>query len=414
MADDLGIECLSCYGSSAYQTPALDALAESGVRFTHCYSNPLCTPSRVQLMTGLYNHRNYREFGSLTPGSVTFAHFLKNGGYATCAAGKWQLAGHYDGSNYRGEGMLPVEAGFDTYCLWQVSQLGSRYWDPVIEENGHIRSDTNGKFGPDIFAEFINNYIWDHRKGPFFVYYPMVLTHSPFVPTPVSIQTKSVRHRSQSYFGDMVAYMDQIIGRIVRNLRRLGILQDTMIIFISDNGTDRRIRTQEGGNEIPGGKGLTNNRGTHVPLIIAWQDHLISGINTDLIDFSDFLPTMLEAASIFPVGMGAIDGQSFFPRMMSGEGDKREWIYCHYDPRWGKWKKTAYARDKEWKLYANGDLFYLDDDPEEKNPILPDSEHAAVARKKLQSVFEEMKLGPKKRPGDPEKQKENPLSEIFK
>ena len=112
MADDLGIETLGCYGATDYQTPALDALAASGIRFTNCYSMPLCTPSRVALMTGLYNHRNYTEFGSLPPGSVTFAHHLKQAGYRTCVAGKWQLAGKVEGARYRGEGMLPAEAGF--------------------------------------------------------------------------------------------------------------------------------------------------------------------------------------------------------------------------------------------------------------------------------------------------------------
>ena len=93
MADDMGYECLGSYGSAVYNTPNLDKLAAQGVRFTHCYAQPLCTPSRVQLMTGKYNFRNYEEFGYLNPKEKTFGNLLKEAGYRTCIAGKWQLNG---------------------------------------------------------------------------------------------------------------------------------------------------------------------------------------------------------------------------------------------------------------------------------------------------------------------------------
>ncbi|HAQ97956.1 MAG TPA: arylsulfatase A, partial [Verrucomicrobiales bacterium] len=91
MADDLGYECLSSNGSTSYQTPELDALAAKGMRFTQCYSQPVCTPSRVQIMTGRYNHANYEYFGYLNPKEFTFGNLAKKAGYATCIAGKWQL-----------------------------------------------------------------------------------------------------------------------------------------------------------------------------------------------------------------------------------------------------------------------------------------------------------------------------------
>ena len=106
MADDLGYECLSCDGSQTYQTPNLDTLALSGMRFEQCYAQPLCTPSRVQIMTGRYNFRNYKMFGFFDIEEVTFANLLKEAGYATCIAGKWQLSNGLEG---------PHLAGFDDY-----------------------------------------------------------------------------------------------------------------------------------------------------------------------------------------------------------------------------------------------------------------------------------------------------------
>jgi len=137
MADDLGYECLGSYGSTSYKTPVLDELAATGMRFEHCYSQPLCTPSRVKVMTGKYNSRNYTVFGSLDPKETTFAHVLKKSGYATCAAGKWQLYGG-------GSGTSPEQAGFDEHCLWQVKDRGSRYSDPTVLENGTLRKSIKG------------------------------------------------------------------------------------------------------------------------------------------------------------------------------------------------------------------------------------------------------------------------------
>src|SRR5262245_11981187 len=106
MADDFGYECLRCNGGTSYQTPNLDRIAAGGMRFTHCHVQPLCTPTRVQLMTGLYNIRNYSTFGQMDPDSVTFAALLKSAGYATCMAGKWQLGRQVE---------LPKKFGFDEY-----------------------------------------------------------------------------------------------------------------------------------------------------------------------------------------------------------------------------------------------------------------------------------------------------------
>ncbi len=137
MADDIGFECLGAYGSRQYRTPHLDRLASEGLRFQHCYSQPLCTPSRVKLMTGLSNVRNYAAFSILRSDQRTIGHLFQKAGYATAVAGKWQLLGavHYD-KRFRGKGTRPRAAGFDSHCLWQVDQLGKRYWNPLLHING--------------------------------------------------------------------------------------------------------------------------------------------------------------------------------------------------------------------------------------------------------------------------------------
>ncbi|MFQ6035780.1 MAG: sulfatase-like hydrolase/transferase, partial [Sedimentisphaerales bacterium] len=201
MADDLGYECLGCYGSTSYQTPFLDELARTGMRFEHCYSQPLCTPSRVKIMTGQYNFRNYTDFGVLGPKQKTFGHLLQDAGYVTCVAGKWQLYGSVNQRpEVRGTGSLPNQAGFDEHCLWQIEKRGSRYKDPLIVQNGKYRKDLLGKYGPDVFSDYILDFIERHRNKPFFVYFPMVLVHGPFVPTPdqASFDVDESRYESRS------------------------------------------------------------------------------------------------------------------------------------------------------------------------------------------------------------------------
>ncbi len=121
MADDLGQEALACYGAAEYKTPVLDGLAAEGLRFTQCHAQPLCTPTRVQIMTGLYNNRNYQGFEYLDPTQVTFAQLIRKAGYATCISGKWQLNGWRAKKPGWDDLNRPADLGFDAFCLWQVS-----------------------------------------------------------------------------------------------------------------------------------------------------------------------------------------------------------------------------------------------------------------------------------------------------
>lgn len=397
MADDLGYECLSCNGGLSYETPVLDHLAEANVRFEHCYSQPVCTPSRVKIMTGQYNFRNYISFECLRAGETTFGHIMQDAGYETCIAGKWQLSGSDDYP-----GTLPEDAGFDEYCLWQIhaADKGSRYWNPTLIQNGTKMEGLEGRYGPDVLYEFVSGFMKRNRRKPFFVYYPMVLPHGPHVPTPDSKEGDAKSKRDGKYFPDMVSYLDKNVGRVVAKIDELGLRENTLIIFIADNGTDKKIVSKMGARLIKGGKGTTPDAGTHVPMIVSWKGTAASGkVINELIDFSDFLPTIADVGDAkIPNGI-TVDGKSFLPLIKGQTEQTKEWVFCHYNKakhkaaankgkdtgnKSNKPEYTRFVRDKRYKLYSNGNFFDVPNDPEEKNPI----QSAPEKRRRLQAILD--------------------------
>ena len=399
MADDLGYETLGTYGSASYKTPVLDELAATGMKFNHCYSQPLCTPSRVQIMTGQYNFRNYTEFGVLPKTEITFGHLLQDAGYATAVAGKWQLWGaNTKRAEVAGKGYLPEEAGFDAYCLWQVKegrQFGERYADPYIDQSGMAPRQVKDGYGPDVFTDFILEFIEAKKDEPFFVYYPMALTHDPFVPTPDSEGWDGDRYqKNPKHFGDMVAYMDKVVGRILDELDALGLRDDTLVIFTGDNGTHPSITSSmTNGRQVKGNKGNPDDGGTRVPLIANWPGVIDGGqVNENLIDFSDFLPTLVELSGAALPDDRTIDGRSFLHQLKGEPGTVRDWVFCHYDPRWGNWEQSRFARTQRWKLYGDGRFFDIANDVLEENPLDAESLDAETdaIRTQLQTVLDTM------------------------
>lgn len=337
MADDLGYETIAANGCEDYKTPVLDRMAAEGMRFTQCFANPLCTPSRVKIMTGQYNVRNYKSFGLLPENQKTFAHMLKNAGYKTCIAGKWQLKGGPQG---------PGHFGFDQSLVWHNGRRhrtgehkghDNRFTNPQLELNGEHADYMNGEFSTDVLVDFINDFIETNKDGPFVVYYPMILTHCPFVPTPGtpdydanSMGSKTYKGEAK-YFGDMVHYMDKSIGRIIDKLEELNLRDNTLVIFTGDNGTDKPVTTLWNGKRINAGKGTMTDNGVRVPLIVSWPAGKQSGVVSDeLVDFSDILPTMCDAAGIRPFAEVPVDGVSLWGTF-NGENDREKpYAYIWY------------------------------------------------------------------------------------
>ncbi|MBF0198941.1 MAG: sulfatase-like hydrolase/transferase [Planctomycetes bacterium] len=388
MADDVGHECFGCYGSEQYKTPQLDQLARSGIQFNHGYSQPLCTPSRVKIMTGKSNVYNYVDFSCLAPTERTFAHVLKDAGYATCIAGKWQLLlRDKDLKPGVNPGTMPEDAGFDEHYMWQVKDRGSRYWQPTLTFNGETKSYTKDQYGPDLLSEQVLGFMERNKDKPFLVYYPMLLVHSPFPVTPLS-EDKDCKD-PQKNFEDMVFYMDYLIGKLAAKLDELSIRDNTLIVFMGDNGTHGSLKSNLKGRVVRGSKGKTIDDGIHVPFIANWKGHTAPQQNNDLVHIGDIFPTVAELAGAkMPEG---ITGRSFAALLNGKVCDPRESMYMYYNSRPSEGKGTkVLAQTKEWKLYSTGELYQYSKDILEKESYSAGSEpeRASVMRAKLQELLD--------------------------
>lgn len=361
MADDLGAKELGCYGNTEHHTPNLDRLARTGVQFKTCYATPICHPTRFEIMTGQYGHHNgIYQFPGRRGGPVagspeddiarhlTFAQVLKQRGYATAHSGKWQLTGKVP--------TLVNECGFDEYCMWAykhnlpdvIEHTGgwegkkgsktSRYWHPSIVKNKKYLPTGPDNYGPDIFTDFVIDFIKRHMDKPFFVYYPMCLTHGPFYVTPDTVKSEDEKFENlrQKNFKSNVEYVDKLIGRIINALETTGLRENTIVFFTGDNGT--------GGQ----GKGQPTELGARVPMIVNCPGIVKRlGLSDELVDLSDILPTLADFANAkLPKGH-VIDGQSFAPFLRGRKSSTREWIYSYLGDR-------QILRTKRWLLEDNG------------------------------------------------------------
>lgn len=397
MADDSAADNYGCYGSTFFSTPRLDALAASGAKFNHCYSEPVCTPSRVKIMTGRDGIRNYTAFGSLDRDEITFGTMMKKAGYATAVAGKWQLHGGATGS-------LAPDCGFDTFCLWNYpGARRERFWNPGVVRDGTVLETTKDDYGPDIFTNFIIEFIEKHKDRPFFVYYPMVLVHSPFLPTPDSqaFNGKDKKSQALSNFRDMTAYADKCVGRIVDALAKNGLRENTVVIYTTDNGTGRSLTYPFRDEMRDGEKAYATDGGSHAPLIVNCPGTVPAGIVTDdLVEFSDVMPTLahISGATLPDV---TLDGRSFWPQCRGRRGNPRQWIFQYYYPKFTKaaephgqginGNEIVWAQNQQYKLYRDGSL-YATSDRHETSVIQPGTGPAKAeeSRRLLQGAIDAM------------------------
>ena len=348
LADDLGAQELGCYGNKTHRTPNLDRLAAEGTRFETFYANPLCTPTRMALMTGQYGFRNgYLGMGNpnfipkkdsplhAIGNHFTHADLLKSAGYRTALVGKWQLPGTLP--------TLVHDAGFDEYRMWaydhnlppdikhpahEKAGQAARYWHPSIIQNGKYLPTSPADYGPDLFNDYVIDFAQRHQNTPFFVYYTSVLTHSPHLETPDPLDPSKKRPAN---FQSNLEYLDHLMGKLMRALETNNLHKNTYLIFIGDNGT--------GG----AGKGTVTEKGARTPCIIRGP-HVKAGATSPAVaDLTDIFPTLAAIANAAPPRDLKLDGHDLLP-VLKGESPRhRDWIYSHLDD-------GRLLRDERWLL----------------------------------------------------------------
>ena len=406
MVDDLGKEWIECYGGEGISTPNISELATAGMRFNNVYSMPQCTPTRATLLTGQYpfrhgwvNHWDVPRWGKgchFDPKkNPSIASVLKSAGYETCVAGKWQI------NDFRIQPNILPDLGFDQFMMWTGFEAGNRasgerYWEPYLFSKSGSKT-YNDQFGPDLCNDFILDFIdRQTQEKPFFVYYPMILTHGPLTTTP--------HHRDapkEEQFRNMVIYMDYLVGKVTRKVEEKGLRGQTVLIWTTDNGTGGNSNLLKG-RLVRGAKGKTLENGTCEPFVVNAPGIVPEGVVTDaLVDFTDLLPTFADLAGA-PVPEGwEIDGKSFAPLLRGEEKDSpREWIMAMgggagtYDNDGRVINVYRYRdrviRDKRYKLYIETDrssakLVDLQEDPDELVNRIDDADLAEV-RVRLEAV----------------------------
>jgi arylsulfatase A-like enzyme len=371
-ADDVGREVLGCYGGTSYSTPNLDSLAASGTRFDHAYAMPTCHPSRISLLTGRYPTTLGNPLWGSFPEAEeanTLAHTLKRAGYDTAIAGKWQIAQLED------DPLHPQRLGFDQSSLFGWHE-GPRYHDPLIWQNGTIREGTEGQYGPDLYTDFLIDFMQAPRNNPFFAFHSMALCHD--VTNDLDEPVPYGARGRYDNLPEMVAEMDRQIGKVLTALDQSGLRDNTLILFTTDNGTAKRtiVRAENGeyirepntsmmnGAAIPGGKGDLTDWGTRVPTLASWPGVVPAGCSVDgLVDLSDLLPTFAEIAEAPLPSDINLDGASFAPLLRGDTDTGRPWVYAE------KRDGNRWVRTQRWKLYHDGRFFDMDADPEETTPL---------------------------------------------
>ncbi|MCG8308136.1 MAG: arylsulfatase [Cytophagales bacterium] len=442
LADDLGYAELGAYGQEKIETPHIDRLAETGIKFAQHYAgSPVCAPSRCVLLTGKHSGRaqirGNDEWPSrgevwdyvsmikdstlegqrpLKRGTVTIGTLLKEAGYTTAAVGKWGLgAPHTEG--------IPNKQGFDLFYGYNCQRQAHTYYPVHLYKNEnrvyldndtippHTKLDkdadpldpgsyarfTLNNYSPDLMFKEIQAFVMENKDNPFFLYWATPIPHAPFQVTdewvkkyvdkfgdedPYLSKSGYFPHRyPHAAYAGMISYMDDQVGQLVAQLKRLGIYENTLIMFSSDNGP-----TFNGGSDSEWfdsakpfksdqgwGKGSLREGGIRVPMIASWPAKILPGTTTDHVSaFYDVLPTLAEVAGISTDYKS--DGISFLSVLLDDGGQKAHdflyWEFPAYNGqqavRMGKWKGI---RMNIFKGDMKIELFDLENDPREQHDV---------------------------------------------
>ncbi|TWT77091.1 Arylsulfatase precursor [Posidoniimonas polymericola] len=406
MSDDQGAADAGCYGATDVQTPALDALAGRGVRFTQFYSAaPVCSPSRAALLTGRYpwqvgmagngspppseEHDNSDAFGGrgLPVDGFTMARMFQQAGYATAHIGKWHLG--------IGVGTQPLQQGFDYSfgflggCIDNYSHFD--YWGGPnrhdLWENGR-RVRLPGKYFPDLLVDHAAEFIDDHGDRPFFMYFAINVPHYPYQGEPkwVDYYQQQGTPYPRNLYAAWLSTLDDRLAALMKHLDDRGLRENTVVVYQADNGYSTEQRAHNGGGSsgrYRGAKFSLFEGGTRLPAVLSWPGHLPEGeVRDQLTHGCDWLPTLAELCGVEVDASLPLDGESLVDVVRSADAPTPHDAVCwRFQDQWavrqGRWKlmhqPRGYDKSPQPEL-VDGKWFLadIDADPSEATNLAAD------------------------------------------
>ena len=407
LIDDINHYGISAYGANkvsstqgffenvSFETPRMDSLADDGLLCGSAYTYPLCEPTRIALMSGQNNRRNYLNCKSQHASDITFGDLFKRAGYETCIVGKWkQTRGTKEiaGKDY------VFEFGWDEFFCFDVVGEGRRMIEPYFVSNGEvigykgIDPQTGRRwYGPELINRYALDYLERKKEEPFFLYYSMVLMHSEHTPTPdtrpesdfdnFDVTQKGkyghMKGDDRRYYKDMITYTDKMIGQVLDKLDALGLAENTLVVVMGDNGSKESFEyILPDGSTYIGHKGWQKESGLHVPLLLRAPGRIPAGEKYDeLVYVTDILPMLCEAADVEIPNSENIDGISFWPQATGASTQAHRDSICTWYIGNNHFSEEEfileYAFDKQFKRYApdamypEGRFFEWGKDPDE-------------------------------------------------
>ena len=437
LADDLGYREMGCFGQEKIKTPNLDRLATQGMKLTQHYSgNAVCAPSRCVLLTGKHPGNAFVRANKSTPpegqwpipdGEVTIAELLKKQGYVTGAFGKWGLGGPESTGR-------PLNQGVDRFFGYNCQAHAHSYYPSYLWDNdkhvalkndpevpGHASLEVGADpadpksydpfkgqdYAPDRIHEQALKFIHDHQDEPFFLYYPSVIPHVALHVPDEDLQpyldlgwkdppfTRGAGYGYTPHFTPRAAYaamitrLDHYVGNVLRTLDELGLADNTLVIFSSDNGTthlDEEVDYKffKSVGELRGLKGSLYEGGVRVPTLVRWPGRVEKGSERDFVSgFEDWLPTLLDVVGASATVPESVDGISLLPTLLGKPQVERDYLYREFPSyggqqtiRVGNWKAV---RQNMFKGNLEVELYNLANDVSESRNIA--SEHPDVVAK---------------------------------
>jgi len=403
MTDDQCYGDLGCHGNDKIKTPNLDRLAAESVEFTQFYVCPVCAPTRASLMTGRYNYRTgaidtYLGRAMMYPEEVTLAEFLAAAGYRTGIFGKWHL-----GDNYP---LRPIDQGFHEALthkgggLCQPSDFPGNpgYFDPILDHNGKPVK-TKG-YCTDVYTDAALDFIQANKDRPWFVYHATNAPHSPLQVAEKYVEPyrkMGLDEKTSRVYG-MVTNIDENVGRMLDKLKELGLEENTIVIFLTDNGPcgsqRERGKPHRYNAGLRDGKGTVYDGGIRVPFFIRWPAGFKGGRKLDNIAAHiDVVPTLLEACGVKPPPDLKIDGLSLMPLL---RGKAENWPDRTLYTQWHRGDqpllfRSCMARTQRWKLVNGRELYDMANDPgETKNVADQHPDIVARMRRGYEEWFEDV------------------------